>query len=248
MELHYSPLESARFGLRIFRGSADTLDHTALLAELREKKIDTAILRLPAKAIGDLVGLDRLGLTPIVADTLVHYARDLGGYQPRPVRNPTLELRRAGPADRALLDGMVRRIFDDYPNHYRANPLFSRQAILDGYAEWACQHIDTAATITWLVVVNGEPAGFSCCRIDNAAARAHGVLNGILPDASGRGYYRDMLRQMLAYFAGRQIKNFAISTQVHQLAVQRVWSDEGLRLCNAENTIHINALLGKPEI
>ena len=242
--LHFSPTETARFGLRVFRGAVATIDAAALADEIERERIDVAILRVPAREIGSLHTLSQHGFAPIVADTLVFYDIDLGTRHPPAGADTSVRLRAATPDDADLLARMARTIFADYVSHYHANPLFARDQTLDGYAEWAARHVAADdGSAAWLVERAGELAGFSCYRIDPAGGgSAIGVLNGILPAARGRGTYGAMLRAMLDAFAEIRMARFEIATQVHNLAVQRVWTREGLSLQGASNTVHINAL------
>jgi predicted acetyltransferase len=125
--------------------------------------------------------------------------------------------------------------------------LFAHAAILDGYAEWASSHlnVDDDSALAWLVEADGDVVGFSCCRVDRSTGLAIGTLNGILPRARGRGVYRGMFRTMLRHFAEIGMRRFAIATQIHNVAVQRVWASDGLSLQSTSNTVHINAMRGK---
>jgi len=242
--LTYSPLESARFGLRVYRATSDAVDADALVAALDRDRVDVAILRLPARAIGTVDALRQHGLTPIVADTIVHYDIDLRTRSVGASADDSVALRAATSADAGLLESMSREIFSDYVAHYHANPLFPAGKILDGYAEWAANHVrardDGAAA--WIVEFRGEAAGFSCYRLDETTGLAVGVLNGILPALRGRGIYRRMLQSMLIRFGELGMRRFAIATQVQNVAVQRIWVSQGLLLRSADNTVHINAL------
>jgi hypothetical protein len=239
--LRFSPLDSARFGLRVFRASVDAIDADGIAGEIERERIDVAILRLPASAIASADALARHRFAPILADTQVVYGADLDTYA-HPPADPSVALRPATRDDAALLDRMTRAIFADYESHYHANPLFARDRILDGYAEWAARHVETDdGSGAWLVERNGELAGFSCYRID-AGGTAIGVLNGVLPAARGRGVYRGMLHRMLDRFAAMGARRFEIATQTHNTIVQRVWAGSGLSLQEKYNTLHVNAL------
>lgn len=241
--LRYSSLESARFGLRVFRASVDAIDAPRIADEIERERIDVAILRLPATALGSADALAQYGYTPIVADTQVVYELALDGYAARAPDAP-ITLRPASREDAALLDRMARSIFAGYESHYTANPLFARDRILDGYAEWAARHAGADdGSGAWLVGHDGALAGFSCYRIE-ADGTAIGVLNGVLPEARGRGAYRGMLQRMLAHFAGLGLRRFEIATQTHNAIVQRVWAETGLSLSAKYTTLHVNALRG----
>lgn len=241
--LRESPLESARFGLRVFRCDVSTIDAAAIADAIERERADVLILRVPAREIGAVRALAASGFVTIVADTLVYY--DIELLAGAPERDASVTLRPAAIAEGAQLAHMAREVFAGYVSHYHANPLFERARILDGYAEWAARHLEQgSASGAWFVEREGAAVGFSCYRIDAVSGVATGVLNGILPAARERGAYRAMLRAMLGEFAGMGLRRFDISTQVHNIAVQRTWASLGLRLRHASNTVHINALRG----
>jgi hypothetical protein len=242
--LRYSPLESARFGLRVFRASFDALDADAIGAEIARERVDVAIVRIPAHALATLGPLARRGWTTIVADTLVSYEIALPRTASFVVEVPAVRLKTALHDDRKQLEGIVRSVFSGYVSHYHANPLFAPEKVLDGYVEWALGHLDGGdGRAAWLVENAGEAVGFSCYRIDSGRRVATGVLNGVMPAARGRGVYRSMLKAMLDAFERTGMRQFEIATQVHNIAVQRAWIAEGLSLRSACSTVHINAML-----
>ena len=240
--LRYSPLESARFGLRVFRGSVDAPDIDAIVQELECECVDVAIVRVPAYALAALGPLARSGWMTIVADALVGYEIALPRARSSVSEAPALRLRRASRDERQQLEDVVRSVFSGYVSHYHANPLFAPEKILDGYVEWAVDHLDgREGHAVWLVEDAGETVGFSCYRIDTEHRVATGVLNGVMPNARGRGVYRGMLKAMLDEFESAGMRRFVIATQVHNITVQRAWIAAGLSLRSARCTVHINA-------
>lgn len=244
--LAFSPRETVRFGLRVFRGAADFVDVDALIRELERECVDVAILRTPADASELSDALARRGIHSIITDTLVHYAGDLRARCAGASTDTSIRLRRAGSDDAPRLEAMVREIFDGYLTHYHANRLFAPELVLDGYVEWATQHAlaNDEDRFVWMVEVDGQEAGFSCVEISADGNEARGVLNGILPAQRCRGIYRGMLRAMLEYLIAARVSRFVISTQARNTIVQHVWRDEHIAFERSENTIHVNALLG----
>lgn len=243
--LHFSPRESARFGLRIFRAAVEAIDAARIADDIERDRVDVAIVRVPASALASADALVEYGLAPIVADTQAVYGIALDAYARAPA-DSQVTLRPATLADAPLLDRMTRAIFVDYESHYCANPLFARDRILEGYAEWAARHVETDdGSAAWLVERDGALAGFSCYRVDRAAGIAVGVLNGVLPETRGQGVYRGMLHRMLEHFASLHLRRFEIATQMHNTIVQRVWAGSGLSRCATYNTLHLNALRGQ---
>jgi len=244
VDLAFSPLDSARFGLRVFRGKGERIDERSLFASLVTNGVDVAIVRTPAGTPG-WPRLSRYGLQPIHADTLVYYGLDLQAYEPRSLRNTDLVFSEAGDADREALAALVRTTFDGYTSHYHANPLFDQAHILAGYMEWATGYVGAAAPgrITWVARRDGEIVAFACCSHDGSGGESEGVLYGVHPAHSGGGLYGDLIRYTQAAFRERGFRSMVVSTQIWNYAVQKVWAREGFSLARAYDTWHVNALL-----
>ncbi|KAB8317105.1 hypothetical protein SD81_023220 [Tolypothrix campylonemoides VB511288] len=244
LALEISPLDSARFGLRVFRGRGIVADERDLFRSLLAGSVDVAILRTPAGSTR-WSRLPRSGLQPIHADTLVYYAVDLRTHEPRALRNADLVFEEAGPDDAASIAHLVRTTFRDYVSHYHANPVFDPNQIVAGYMEWATSYTSSAADgrTTWVARRNGEIVAFACCSFDASIDECEGVLYGVHPDHAGGGLYGDLIRYSQAAFRARGFGTMNVSTQVWNYAVQKVWAREGFALVSAFDTWHVNAML-----
>lgn len=243
-----SHVDSERFGLRVFRGTICSIDERSLFQELVAESIDIAIVRTPAGAGAALNRLGRFGIHPLHADTLVYYQVALDAYEPRPLRNADLAFSEALPSDRGELESLVASTFNDYTSHYHANPLLDRDSILAGYAEWAAGYLAGGdARTAWVARRGGAIVAFACCSHDDATGICEGILYGVRPDSAGGGLYGDLIRHTQAQFRNRGFHTMKVSTQVWNLAVQKVWNREGFVLTQAFDTYHVNALLGAGE-
>ena len=242
MDLHYSDSESRRFGLRVFRAVVATLDRSAVLESMLEHSVDLAILRVPPSALPNWVDLEQIGVPVVVADTLVHYWADLEGMSPRPPGNTDLVWVVPGAEE---LAGLVRSIFSDYVNHYRANPILPQESLREGYVEWASAFAaDDASRTAAVALRDGRPVAFLTCHFATESVRV--VLAGVVPSESGRGVYRDVIRYAIAQGKERGCRRVHVSTQVPNFPGQAVLAGEGFRLREAEVTLHLNALLDWP--
>lgn len=243
--------DSSRFGLRVFRGTLQTVDARELFRELAASAVDVAIVRTDAGQGAAIAQLGRYGLHPLHADTLVYYDVALDRHEPKPLRNDDLEFSEAAAGDAAELQALVATTFADYRSHYHANPILDREAILAGYAEWAAGYLRGGSDrTTWVARRDGEIVAFACCSHDHASANCEGVLYGVHPEHAGGGLYGDLIRYTQARFRALGYGRMKVSTQVWNLAVQKVWSSEGFSLVHAYDTWHVNALLsaGEPAI
>lgn len=240
--LNPAPLESARFGLRVYRAALQQPDAEGLVRELIDTRADLAIIRTPSRIPNALRTLESHGFFAIHADTLVSYECQLSDYQPKALANPHLPIEPARRADRNEILTLVQTVFAKYPNHYHANPLLAADAIVAGYGEWALGHIDGPGEIAWIVRIDGRVVALACSASD-ASGLCRGTLHGVHPDFAGQGIYTDLIRHTQHYFQERGCHTLRIQTQVGNLPVQRVWAQEGFRFVEVFDTLHVNALL-----
>lgn len=244
IDLSPSPLDSARFGLRVYRGQGARFDEREMFEALVADRVDVAIVRTPA-GTGGWSRLARYGLQPIHADTLVYYDVHLQRHAPQPLRNADLVFTEATESDREALAQLVHATFEGYVSHYHANPLFDRDRVLAGYMEWATGFIaaDAPGRITWVARRDSAIVAFACCSHDESQSSCEGVLYGVHPGHAGGGLYGDLIRYTQAQFRARGYGRMSVSTQVWNYAVQKVWAREGFALARAYDTWHINAML-----
>lgn len=239
-----APLESARFGLVVARGSlAAAPDPQELRAAVLQARLDLLVLRIDAGDGRQSSRLAQSGLPCLHADTLVTWSCPLQQIEPAALRHQQLDLRTASAADGLQLDTLMDGVFSAYANHYTANPLLSAAAALAGYREWARSHIDQPDRLCWLSHEDGVVTGMACSRHDSATGIAVGVLHGIAPGHGRRGVYTDLIRATQWHYRKAGFQRLDISTQAANLAVQRVWAREGFRPERTEHTWHLQPML-----
>lgn len=239
-----SPSESARFGLPVYRATAETLAQAQALAAW----FDTApssgvvIVRLPAGAPALRATLlqRRCGRH---ADSLVYYSRPIRSAEPQADVEPLpsgIHLRRAHAEDKKALEALALRGFSGYISHYAASPeLFAPAHVAAGYAQWASHLLTEPQALTWVAhCSNGALAGFIACR-PCARNRLDIVLNAVDPDFRRRGIYLALLRK-----ARREAPpgtcGMTVSTQLWNYPVQRAWIGDGYVIQSAQDTYHVS--------
>lgn len=236
--LQAAPLDSRRFGINVMRGTIDAgVIPVDVIDELDRSAADLLILRVPAGATALPTRLQLEGHIVIHADTLVYYAMDLNP-ESAPPSEPKVE--RATEAHRDAIAAIAENGFSDYRAHYAANPLLPKELVLTGYVEWALSRLrgDTEHTATWVVSDEGTVAGFATCDVQDDSVEI--ILNAVHPDFERRGLYGMLLRQIQHHYAHRSVKQLLISTQIWNFTVQRQWARNGLRLCKAYDTYHVD--------
>jgi|688.fasta_scaffold32494_6 hypothetical protein len=240
----YSKVESDRFKLKVYRGNTSNIDKKELLTTILENKIDVSIIRMPSHKIEQQFELDKIGFPYICADTLVYYKSNLEKSSINPIKND-LEFIIATDEHTDILDSLINSIFIGYTNHYNSNPLLPKGDILNGYKEWARGYINNSTNnkTTWIVKQGKENIGFATCSFNNETSECEGVLYGVSESHSGMGIYGDIIRFTQNYFKENGFKTMSVSTQIQNIAVQKVWTRESFFISEAYNTYHINSLL-----
>lgn len=248
VNISYSMVESRRFGLNVYRGVLPHIDTAIIFERIFQERIDLLILRIPSENKHEIASLDKLGFPYLVADTLVYYSSDLTQYHPNKLRNKDLTFKEATIGDSDLLNDMVSEIFKDYKNHYFSNPYFQKTDILEGYKEWTISYIKDESNVktVWIGYRKEKPVCFATCAY--AKEEGEGVLYGILPEAQGGGVYGDLIRFTQNDMRKKGLKTMKVSTQVHNFAVQKVWSREGFFLSESFDSIHINSFMNTSKL
>jgi hypothetical protein len=238
-----SPLESARFGRSITRVTIGSgpVDADQLLEVIRDHPADVLIVRYDA-ALLELPGtFARSDRAVVPAGTLTYWEEPVSVSEPPAGSN--LEVL---PADRMDLEKVsetvrqiVRESFLDYGNHYTANPLLDRSATLAGYEDWAIRSLRETPGNVLVMTDLGQPVGMATLESGADGSHLEILLAGLVPAAQGRRLYGSLLdgcaRVAVARGAGRMV----ISTQVHNVRVQRAWARHGLRPYAAIETVHL---------
>ena len=245
--LKYSPIESRRFGLRIYRGLLDDINPDEILSTILRQNVDVAIISIPVEIQDTLSRLQETGIPYLIADTLVYYHVDLTIHKPREPRNKGLEFIKVYPEHFEILDNLVSEIFSGYKNHYTSNPFLSVD-LIEVYKEWARSYVtnDANSKRAWLVKRANQFIGFVTCAFEGEESEI--VLNGVVPSAAGMGVYGDLIKFLQRFFKDNGYTVMKVSTQVHNYAVQKVWSREGFVMRQSFLTIHINSLMNVSRI
>jgi GNAT superfamily N-acetyltransferase len=225
--------ESARFGLRVGRLTANGADIAGVLTCLRDDELDVLIVRAPADQLGLSAALSAIpGYFSIHADTLVYWRCDSLIATTSVATTCSIV-----DAERDALDALVGEVFAHYRNHYLANPLFGADQALDGYREWAALLFDQGATAMVLRSDDDRDLGFALIdwTIDPPDVR----LAGLVPSARGGGLYRHLVMHILARVRATGHSAIQISTQAHNTRVMRVWAATGFQPTHSTNTYHL---------
>ena len=243
-ELHIvdSRIESDRFGLTVARLNISIEEDASdqqVIEICQNSYSQLLILRYPTTRVKLAQKLSEIKERVVYqADTLVYFAKDIDSLDEKVARSQDWLFREARSSDSAELSQLSKVIFEEYPNHYRANDSLSSDAIRDGFAQWAQVGLEDLKKLTVFVEnVDAKVIGFALISFDGDTAEIE--LNGIHPQAQGRGAYGSLLSWLSTHLATRGVKKLCISTQIQNERVIRAWIRAGFNLEFSLNTVHL---------
>jgi len=171
-------------------------------------------------------------------DTLIYYRRDLQ-KTPVPADEGTALIRPIHPGDEAAVVAIAVEAFQGYFGHYHADPRLDRAQCDAVYTSWAKRSATSRKVADEVLVaeLDGRIAGFATLRL-NSADEGEGVLFGVAPFAQGRGIYRSFMVRSMQWCADHRRRYMIVSTQITNLAVQKVWVRLGFEPSHAYYTFH----------
>jgi GNAT superfamily N-acetyltransferase len=194
------------------------------------------IVRCPAGKLDTAQTLEGHGGR--LMDVLVYYARDLR-KRPIPADTGDVALRPVRPADVATVGVIARQSFQGYFGHYQADPRLDTKLADEVYVSWAersCLSREVAGEV--LIADDGNALlGFATLRM-NSPEEGEGVLFGVAPEAQGRGIYRSFMIGGMNWCLTQGATRMVVSTQVTNIAVQKVWTRVGFEPLKSYLTFH----------
>jgi RimJ/RimL family protein N-acetyltransferase len=238
-----SPVESDRFGCSIERMTIGPgpVDVDRLLEVIQDLSADVLVVRYDASRLDLACIFARSHRAVVPAGTLTYWETPVSVAAPSTRSN--VEVLSADALDletvSALVRAIVRASFMDYGNHYRANPLLDRSAALAGYEDWAVRSLRADPANVLVMMDHGEPIAVATLEPGADGGHLEILLAGLVPAAQGKGLYGALLCACESVAAARGTHRLVISTQVHNVRVQRAWARHGFRPFAAVETVHL---------
>lgn len=234
--LRRSQLEEARFGVRTARVEAVRADDVpAILDFCAREHVELLIARCDAADNGAATALEDAGGR--LMDTLTYWRRDLVTRAPE-ADVVDARVRPADPADLPAIAAIARESFHDYYGHYHADPRLPDDAASAAYADWAQRSLaGEAADVVLVAEVEGDVAAFGTFQIE-PDRQCNFVLAAVAASGRQHGLYRAIAAGGMIWSAAEGAIAFYSSTQIGNLAVQKVWARLGMELSGAVHTFH----------
>lgn len=231
-----SPLDTARWKVATAKASDVTAASLpALLAECRGYDVRFLIARCRTGELAAAQAMEREGFE--LMDTLVYFSRSLGADPPP--EEAALAVRELAHGEHGAVKEVAGRAFAGYFGHYHADARLERAECDALYVDWAERSCLSEALADQVLVAapGGRIAAFATLRL-NDAEEGEGVLFGVAPEAQGRGIYRALMSRAMRWFKARAAQRMVVSTQINNVAVQKVWSRLGFEPSKSYYTFH----------
>lgn len=235
--VYLSDIDEERFGIRTARASSVTLETLPSIVEFcQNNAVKLLIARSPASDFGSVHFMEREGFQ--LMDTLVYYTRNLVQTPiPEDIGKATIRPVQSGEEEEVKL--IAARSFRGYFGHYHADERLDRTECDEAYISWAyrsCISRDVADEVL-VADMDGALVGFATLRL-NSANEGEGVLFCVSPAAQGQGIYRSFMIHGMRWCLSKRATIMAVSTQITNTAVQKVWTRLGFETSHAYYTFH----------
>jgi GNAT superfamily N-acetyltransferase len=174
----------------------------------------------------------------LLMDTLVYYRYDLT-QSPLPGDNAKVPVRPMRPGEEERVRDVATESFRGYFGHYHADERLDRAKCDEVYVSWAYRSCVSREVADEVLVadLNGSIVGFATLRL-NSAEEGEGVLFGVAPSAQGQGVYRSFMIRGMQWCLSNRAKRMVVSTQITNIAVQKVWTRLGFGPSYSYYTFH----------
>lgn len=227
-------LESTRFGVRVAHIKDSLTDASEVVTQASNGNVNLLIVRLSVNDLNQVHAYQKCGFE--LMDTLVYYR---GNTTSESSHHTQHFIREATHDDASQIESIATAAFTNYWGHYHSDPCIDSDLATDGYADWAKRLTLSQANDhqTFVACQGVHRVGFlSMTNIGRHVAEI--VLNAVHPSFQQQGIYHSLLSHATAHAAELGSRQIAISTQLNNYRVQKVWSNQGMWLDSAFYTFH----------
>ncbi|MFZ0278249.1 MAG: GNAT family N-acetyltransferase [Candidatus Sulfotelmatobacter sp.] len=231
-----SEIDSERFGIRVARAQVEGKNLSQIIDFCAAEQIKLLIARCATKDLRTVQEMESRGF--LLMDTLVYYSFDLA-RRTIPEDAPRVHVRKFVRDDTAQVETVAAEAFKGYYGHYHADPRLDQRKCDEGYVSWAVRSLSSKQVATEVLVaeIDKKIVGFLTLRL-NSPEEMEGLLIGVAPEGQGIGVGRSLMVNGLELCKRQQAKRMLISTQVTNVAVQKVWCRVGFEPADSYYTLH----------
>jgi ribosomal protein S18 acetylase RimI-like enzyme len=232
----FSEIDSERFGVRVARAQVEGKNLSQIIDFCAAEHIKLLIARCTTRELRTAQEMESRGF--LLMDTLVYYSFDLT-QRAIPDDAPRVHIRKFVRDDTAQVETVAAAAFKGYYGHYHADSRLDERKCDEGYVAWAVRSCTSKEVASEVLVaeIDDKIVGFLTLRLNNAS-EMEGLLFGIAPESQRSGVGRALMLSGLELCKEKRAKRMVISTQVTNVAVQRVWCRLGFEPAHSYYTFH----------
>ena len=235
--IRLSTIDEERFRVRTAKVDSVTLSQLPTIGEFcRSNAVKFLIARCNVSELHTAQAMEAQGF--MLMDTLVYFARQLAGT-PIPAIADSIMVRPARDDEADAVGALAAKAFRGYGGHYHADSRLDRSDCDAVYESWAYRSCVSRAVADNVFVAEqgGRIVGFTTLRIHNSD-EGEVPLYGVDPSIQGQGIGRNLIIGALRWFEAHDVAKMLISTQVTNVASQKVWVRLGFEPSHAYYTFH----------
>ena len=180
--------------------------------------------------------MERLGF--LIMDTLIYFSCSTRA-KPTSVDDFEFQVRAFRPGEEDIIKSVAAEAFQGYLGHYHADSRLDAKKCDEVYTDWAyrsCLSKDFADQVL-VVHLYRNIIGFGAMRI-NKQNEGELHLSGVVPSFQGRGVHRLIVKSFMNWCFEKGLEQMVISTQITNLASQKVWIRLGFEPRHTYYTFH----------
>lgn len=235
--IRISAIDEERFGIRTARVEAVTRNQLPSIDEFcRSNAVRFLIARCDTAELHSAQAMETQGF--LLMDTLVYFARQIAGKAIPEIADGTV-VRPVHEDEGDTVGALASRAFQGYGGHYHADNRLNRadcDAVYQSWAQRSCESRDVADGVL-VAEQAGRIVGFATLKVHNPD-EGEVPLYGVDPSIQGQGIGRSLIIGALRWFEAHTVARMLISTQVTNVASQKVWVRLGLEPSHAYYTFH----------
>jgi len=236
MNLFISDIDKERFGFKTARVIGLTTDSLpSVLDFCTREKVELLIARCNISDLDAAQSIEKQGF--LLMDTLIYYNFDLVS-QSVPADNGVAKVRPILINEEEEMISVAQASFLGYFGHYHADSRLDKNKSDEVYADWARKAFALRQSDNFLAgEIGGRVVGFGVLRSNNPD-EGEMFLGGIHPDFQGQGIYHSFLCKATDWCILKNAKKMVISTQLNNVAVQKVLAKFGFEISRGYYTFH----------
>ena len=232
-----SNIDQERFGIKTARAvGLTTADLPFALDFCVNHEVKLLIARCSISDLDAAQSMEKKGF--LLMDTLVYYTFDLL-RRPTPPAICKVDFRPIRAGEEPAIERVAVESFRGYFGHYHADKKLDNDQCDEVYVDWAKKACTAkGADENFLVAdIQDKIVAFGVFRLNNLD-EGELFLGGIHPEYQGRGIYQSFLHRAVDWCLSKNAKRMIISTQLNNVAVQKVLTKFGFEITRGCYTFH----------